>query len=137
MVKMILLAAGFSASYVDTHFEDVAPDAWYAPYVGNALKHGIVAGIDDAHFGVGRNITRQDAAVMIDRAMKLINKTKDKAREYTEFADQSEIAEYANEAIENLYVAGVINGKENKLFDPKATCTRAEAAKMIYDALVK
>ena len=137
MVKMILLASGFSASYVDTHFDDVAPDAWYAPYVGSALKHGIVAGIDDAHFGVGRNITRQDAAVMIDRAMKLINKTKDKAREYTEFADQSEIAEYANEAIENLYVAGVINGKENKLFDPKATCTRAEAAKMIYDALVK
>lgn len=137
MVKMILLASGFSASYVDTGFEDVAPDAWYAPYVGNAVKQGIVVGIDDVHFGVGRNITRQDAAVMIDRAMKLINKTKNKAREYTEFADESEIAEYANEAIENLYVAGVINGKENQLFDPKATCTRAEAAKMIYDALIK
>jgi len=137
MVKMILLASGFSASYGDVNFKDVDPDKWYAPYVESAVKQGIAVGIDDMNFGVGRNITRQDASVMIDRAMKLINKSKDKVRQYTEFADQSEIAEYAVESIENLYTAGVINGKENQTFDPKATCTRAEAAKMIYDALVK
>jgi 2',3'-cyclic-nucleotide 2'-phosphodiesterase/3'-nucleotidase/5'-nucleotidase len=137
MVKMILLASGFSATEVDSGFEDVMPGAWYAPYVGNAVKQGIVAGIDSTHFGVGQNITRQDAAVMINRAMKIINKTKSNVRSYIDFADKAEIADYAEEAIKNLYVTGVINGKENHTFAPKATCTRAEAAKMIYDAFIK
>lgn len=137
MVKMILLAAGFSALDVDTGFEDVKPGAWYAPYVGHAVKQGIAAGMDDVTFGIGRNITRQDAAVMIDRAMRKINKNKQVIREYTPFADEAEVAPYASEAVKQLYTLGIINGKESGSFAPVDTCTRAEAAKMIYDAFIK
>ena len=34
-------------------------------------------------------------------------------------------------------MAGIVNGKDNNSFAPKDTCTRAEAAKMIYDAFIK
>lgn len=137
MVKMILLAAGFSALDVKTNFTDVKPGAWYAPYVGHAVEKGIAVGMDDVTFGVGRNITRQDAAVMIDRAMKKISKNKQAIREYVPFSDETAIAPYAIESVKQLYVSGVVNGKGQQNFAPADTCTRAEAAKMIYDAFIK
>ena len=51
------------------------------------------------------------------------------------FADDADVADYANEAVYALKNAEVINGKGEGMFAPKANCTRAEAAKMIYGLL--
>ena len=51
--------------------------------------------------------------------------------EATVFADDSEIAEYAKEAVYSMQKAGIINGKGDNRFAPTEYATREEAAKMI------
>jgi len=136
MVKMILLAAGFSVEEASTEFADVASGAWYEPYVANAVIKGIAVGMDSTTFGIGRSITRQDAAVMIYRTVGAVGRPMNAVRAYVPFADEAQIAAYAKDAVTVLYEAGIINGKQDG-FAPTETCTRAEAAKMIYDAFMK
>ena len=49
----------------------------------------------------------------------------------------SAVADYARESIEELYCAGVINGVGGNAFAPTENCTRAQAAKIIYEAFAK
>jgi hypothetical protein len=52
-------------------FTDVAPDAWYAGYIGTANEYGIVYGVGDDRFDPGGTISRQEAACMVARAAGL------------------------------------------------------------------
>ncbi len=133
--KMLVVACGFNIEGKTADFADVTPDAWYAPYIGAAVEHGIVNGMGDNRFGVGETITRQDMAVMTERALTACDITLPQLNAYIEFADHTAIAEYAKAAVEKLYTAGVINGKGDNLFDPTGTATRAESAKIIYEAM--
>lgn len=109
-----------------TAFSDVDSSSWYASYVNAAVSLGIVSGYSDTQFGVGEYITRQDVAVILNRTYKLsvVNNA-------VEFYDESDISDYAKEAVEKLSGAGVINGSDGR-FMPKSNCTRAEAACMVY-----
>lgn len=133
--KMLVLACEFTAEGDTTNFIDVDDNAWYAPYICAAVEHGIVNGISETFFGVGQNISRQDMAVMIKRALEKKSVTLSKVRDYNEFLDYREIAEYARTDVMALYEAGVVNGKGENEFDPVGAATRAEVAKIIYEAL--
>jgi hypothetical protein len=52
-------------------------------------------------------------------------------REYESFLDDADSANYAKDAIEAFFKAGIINGKGNSIFDPTGTATRAELAAML------
>ena len=88
---------------------------------------GIMLGTGDSEFGVGMNITRQDLAVILYRAMGVT----DEARECS-FTDSGDIDGYAKEAVAYLSGKGIINGYEDGRFLPHKYVTRAEAAKLIY-----
>ena len=47
------------------------------------------------------------------------------------------ISDYAEESISELYCAGIINGVGESIFAPTENCTRAQAAKIIYEAFAK
>ena len=47
------------------------------------------------------------------------------------------IADYAAEAVEAMYCTGIVNGIGDGRTAPEATAERAEAAKIIYEVLVK
>jgi S-layer homology domain. len=53
-------------------------------------------------------------------------------RNYSNFADQSNIASYAKGAVETFYKAKIVNGKTGNNFDPKGNTTRAEGAAMLH-----
>lgn len=132
IVKMILLSVGKEIEDADCPFVDVDSDAWYAPYVKDGYKKGIINGISATEFGTGRNLTRQDLAVIIVRAAQKAG-IELSAAEDAGFADGADIAEYAKDAVNILHAMKVINGKEENVFAPADFCTRAEAAKMIYN----
>ena len=48
------------------------------------------------------------------------------------FEDNEEINEYAYEAMESMYKAGVINGIDEQHVSPKSFATRAQMVKMAY-----
>ena len=111
-------------------FSDVDAAAWYAGYVAVAAEKNMINGISDTSFGVGNEISRQDAAVMAYR-IAAANGREFAASDRTGFADHETISDYAAEAVYAMRAAGIINGKDNNQFCPADSCTRAEAAKMI------
>ena len=126
---LVVNMCGLQTGVVQGSFTDVPADAWYAPYVAAAYENGLVSGIDAERFGTGLNITRQDMAVIIARAISAGEGSVDR------FADSAEIADYAKDAVGYLAANGVINGKEDQRFCPADYATRAEAAQMIYKAM--
>lgn len=116
-------------------FGDVDKDAWYAKYIAAGVKLGIVNGKEESLFGIGDEITRQDAAVMIKRAVDGAGLTLYAEKEAAVFTDADSISEYAKDAVEALQKAGVINGYETGEFAPQNSILRSETAKMIYTML--
>jgi len=119
-------AFNFSAKGKRLSFDDVKHGDWYADAVYLLADNEIVSGVGNHIFGVGQKITRQDMAVMIYRCVK--DKLPEKTKEYTDFADEAEIAEYAKEAVTAMYECGVINGMGEGTFQPSGSATRAQAA---------
>ena len=111
-------------------FSDVAGGAWYAPYVNAAYQAGIIKGVSEKEFGIGKEITREDMAVIIARLKNYAG-----TEVQGTFADEAGIADYAKDAVYSLYNAGKIAGVGNNMFGPKQIVNRAQAAKIIYDTL--
>ncbi|MBQ7900846.1 MAG: S-layer homology domain-containing protein, partial [Clostridia bacterium] len=127
--KMIVSA--FSVSGTGAAFADVPSTAWYAPYVTALASSGIVNGVSDSEFGVGTNISRQDAAVMLDRTAQHVGiEYEFDTSALHIFTDY--MADYARISIYRLYQIGVVNGTSATTFSATETLTRAQAAKMIY-----
>lgn len=138
LLKLVLEALKLSAPADDdtaAAFEDVESGAWYAAYVQTGVKLGVVNGMEEKRFGVGEAVSRQDAAVMILRAVEAAGSALQTTKEAIAFADTEAIAGYAREAIDMLQRAGVINGYETGEFCPQNSILRCEAAKMIYQMM--
>ena len=127
---MILGVFSIEANGNSAGFEDVTSGDWYAPFVNTAYELGIVTGVSDTYFVANEKITRQDAAVIIQRACKNAEKSLEKVNEAAVFDDAEDISEYAVEAINELTEADILHGSDNK-FNPRNNCTRAEAAVML------
>ena len=129
-VKMIYTAFRLSGE-ITVSFDDVADDEWYAEPIRSVASLGIVSGIGDGKFAPNAEITRQDMCVMIKNVLDYKNITPDKQYDLSSFTDSDDIADYAEEAINVLKQAGIINGYDNGSFGPRDAVTRAEAAKVI------
>ena len=115
----------------DVSFDDVPREHWAYDAISIAVQNNIVNGMDHSLFGIGKSITRQDMAVMIQRVIE--RKGYDLIRKgTTDFTDVDDIADYAKESVQRLSEAGIINGFEDKTFRPQGVATRAQAAKIIY-----
>ena len=113
-------------------FEDVPENAWYRPYVISAYENGVISGVSDIMFGTGQNLTREQmVTIAYNAALKAGIKFNEQAH-YVPFADDKVVEEYAETALHILAGNGIINGKEENMFMPKESCTRAEAAKVLY-----
>lgn len=106
--------------------------AWYYEAIASAYNKGIITGYSDGSFGINDKVTREDMAVMVYRAAQYAKVNINVMKPETNFADANEISGYAVEAVNALQRAGVINGVSDTEFAPKATATRAQAAKMVY-----
>ena len=118
----------------ENSFSDVASGAWYEDDIRRAVSAGLVNGISQTEFGVGLNITRQDAATILYRlAEKLGTKLEIGDAEFTDMAD---MADYAVESVKALSSSKIILGYEDGSFKPNNSITRAECctviSRMIY-----
>ena len=134
-VKMLVCAFKTGSGTNDISFTDVKQSDWFFYYIKSAVNAEIVRGADDGSFGAGREISREDMAVMTMRALDKAGAAVGAKRAAAEFKDKEDISDYASEAVEKLYCAGIINGFEDGSFMPKATATRAQAAVIIAAAM--
>ena len=135
-VKMLMGVVNIAATGTGVEFADADKNAWYWQYVSKAAASGIVLGVNDTEFGIGAEITREQMAAMVYRAVTAggvyIVRTSG-----TAFADSDSISDYAKEAAAFMSETGIMNGKSGGMFDPSSTATRAEAAKVIYELLTR
>ncbi|WP_217591728.1 S-layer homology domain-containing protein [Cohnella sp. GbtcB17] len=137
-IAMLMKALDLNGAEVaasGSSFNDVAEGAWYADAVTAARKLGIVNGRSATKFGVSDPITRQDMAVMVDRALTAIGHAETAASVSTAFVDQDAISGYAREAVEAIRRAGIIQGTDGNRFEPFSHTTRAQSAAVIYRLL--
>ncbi|MBR5517620.1 MAG: S-layer homology domain-containing protein [Clostridia bacterium] len=132
-LKMLVEATDINVNANTTSFEDVDGNAWYAPYVAAGVEAGLVNGITADTFGIGSQIKRQDMAVMIVRILEGKNIPVTQTSEV--FDDDSDITDYAKNAVYKVRDAGIINGYADGTFSPNASLTRAEAATVIIKLL--
>mgnify|MGYP004602791801 CR=1 FL=1 len=130
-VKLLCEAMKLSAADSSAHFSDVDENAWYAKYVNIAYANGIISGVGDGLFGVGRNIKRQELCTMIARAIN----AQTESGTQLQFSDSGDIAEYAKNSVAYLVHNGAVNGFSDNTFRPNDYCTRAQAAKIIYEVM--
>lgn len=131
-VKMICNAVGLPPVDTATDFADVDNNSWYAPYINTAYYMGIVKGQSTATFGIGKNILRQDAALICNNIISSLIRI-DNTRAL--FADDTAISDYARTGVYNLASVGIINGDNYGNFNPKANLTRGESAKIICELM--
>jgi len=74
-------------------------------------------------------LSREDAAVMIDRALVSKNIVLDEGD--LAFSDSDKIAGYAKTAVSRLVKAGLITGYGDNSFMPDQTITRSEVCTLI------
>ncbi|WP_339300401.1 immunoglobulin-like domain-containing protein [Paenibacillus sp. FSL R5-0623] len=133
-ITMLMIMFELSDENATTSFSDVKQGEWYHGNIATAQKLGIVNGKPNGRFGVHENITREDMAVMVYKAIQ-IKQLALASGEATAFKDEASIANYAKKAVEAIQGAGIINGVGNDEFAPKKNASRAEAAVMIYNVL--
>ncbi|MNZ80701.1 Endo-1,4-beta-xylanase A precursor [compost metagenome] len=118
---------GLDASHADSAFTDVAQDAWYSEYVNGLHALGYVNGFEDGGFRPNQPLTREEAFVILYRAMKGRLPAAETAKEPS-FQDEGAVSDWAQEAVRALAKTGMIKGYADGTLKPKSTITRAEIA---------
>ncbi|MFD1776718.1 S-layer homology domain-containing protein [Paenibacillus rhizophilus] len=153
LVKIMGIQLDYEADQQKMTFADVPISSnvlWDYRYIETAVRKGLIKGTAPRVFSPNSALTREDAAVIIARAMnlKLGTVDKDLATLQKQFTDSGSIvSKYSVPSILAVYKAGVIPGIANKLvagqkkvtyrFDPQAKFTRADGAGMAYRMMVK
>ncbi len=137
---------GKGETYEEYSFKDVVPGAWYADAVEWMYRKGYSYGISVHEFGVGRDVTREDFITL----MYNVHRERWENGDYRynpetveSFFDYNEVSSYALRAMTfttGVYYAycgkwdvdldPIICGNNGRI-NPKATCTRAEAAAIL------
>lgn len=116
------------------NFTDVNVGDWFAGAVAWAVKSGITNGTTETTFAPYENITREQMATMIYRYATLMGHDWTITKE-AGFADQAEVAEYANYQVNWAADKKIINGYPDGTFAPKSNATKAEAVTMLQRLL--
>ena len=133
VAKIITCAFDKFEGGLEHEFVDVPKDEWASPYIAVAKKYNLMVGLGENTFGYGKDVSREDICVIVYRAAVANGYIFDEKN--TNFEDYDEISDYAKDAVAYLSGAGVINGVSDSKFEPKASATRAQIAKIIYTTL--
>ncbi|MGF7057812.1 S-layer homology domain-containing protein [Brassicibacter mesophilus] len=132
--KILVEALRLESGSERVSFSDVGIGDWYKESVEIAASLGIVAGYNGA-FDPNGQITREQMAVMIVRALKHVNKNENHTVSQLIFTDNDQISGWAKEAVEIAVDKGLVKGLGNGQFGPKGKATRAQSAVIIYRML--
>lgn len=136
---LVSRALGLETKAYAGTFKDVTTNkAWAYAAIEAAARAGIINGKADGTFAPDAQITREEIAAIIVRAVKhedaaLLNNLDTSKM----FADDKHISTFAKLSVKQAVALGIVNGRGGNVFAPQDNATRAESAVMLYRALNK
>lgn len=113
-----------------TQFKDIGPGFIYKKELDYLVTNGIMSGDSKTNqFNPHDPLTRAHAVLILSRVLKLdlnqpiVNEFKDVPRSHPYYREIHAVA-----------AAGIVSGKEGNRFDPNATVTRSQVAKIMTNA---
>ena len=110
-------------------FADTAAH-WAKNSIANAAAHNIISGYDENRFGPDDLITREQAALIVTRAVQAENNA-----DGLNFTDSGQISSWAKLGVSAAVSNGFFNGYPDGSFRPQSNLTRAEAVVIIRKML--
>lgn len=132
MAKILAGTLGLTEEGAENPFADVAADAWYAPYVLRCYVAGIMKG-DGANAKPTASITRQEAMVMLCRALAIAEKAE---ADLSAYGDSADVADWAKGAVAALTEGKIVNGVDGNLV-PGKDIDRASIMAILDRAIVQ
>lgn len=132
--KMIANAFQLTLGSYAVNFSDVTSQDWYAESLKLTSTNLIVRGYEDNTFRGDDPITREELCAITIRTMKHIGV--DVPAAMPAFADNDDVSTWAKPDVGSLAYIQVIQGKGENIFAPQDNANRAEAAKIVYGALM-
>ena len=121
------------------YFDDVGEGDWFSVFVYAAAYYGIVNGTSESVFDPNSTITRQEAAVMVERAAKLCGM--DTGRSETgvrdtlaQFVDYRMVADWAQVSMAFCFDSGILDDSGLEIGSGEAV-RRCEIAEMLFRML--
>jgi len=124
---------------LDQIFDDVALDAWYSDYIKVAYHYGIIKGTSASAFSPNSTITKEEAAVMIERAAELCGMytymPEDEVFEIiSHYADSEDVAGWALPSVTMCFKYDLLPQSATAIA-PKSEVRRYEIAEMVFRML--
>ncbi|MEF3310731.1 DUF5018 domain-containing protein [Paenibacillus sp. GYB004] len=121
-------------------FSDIPQSAWFNDVVATAYTHRLLNGFEDGTFHPEETITREQAIIMLSRAMTLTGLTAQLPGQAAEevlrpYTDAAAVSDWALDGMAASIQAGVMQGKSSATLAPQDFLTRAEAATIIQRLL--
>lgn len=133
MMVQVLFNMTDGAKKSDVKFDDVPDGKWYSDAVSWAAKNGIVTGVGNNRFAPLSDITREQMALMLYNYANYMKIKLPNTRTAGSFVDASSISSWAKDAVNAMYAAEIINGKDGNRFDPLGFATRAHGAEIFMN----
>lgn len=116
----------------EINFVDVGRDEWYYEEVKRAFKNEYILGISETMFAPNEFITREQAAIVISKILKL------EGDELSAdiFIDSSQISSWSKEYVGAASKKQLIRGYEDNSFKPQNNIKRAEAITILDRVLI-
>jgi len=94
-------------------------------YVQKAAYIEVVQGVGGGNFAPERNLTREQAAVMLSRLADILGQPL--AAQAATFADNAQVSSWALEAVGQMQATGIMGGVGNNRFAPQGPYTREQS----------
>ena len=132
MAAMINRAFGATEQADISSYTDVDPNSVLTPELAKAVRMGTFQG-NGVRMMPGANITRQQAFVVLARALKLEDGT---AEDLARFTDANQVGAWAVPQVAAMVKAGYVNGN-GQLLNPQGLITREQFAQVMYNMIAK
>lgn len=139
---ILVRALGLKPEIGGNAFADVQASAWYGAAVQTAYASGLISGFEDGTFRPQDKITREQAMVIVAKAMGITGLTgklpaAPSDRLLSAFADRASASSWAKAGIAGSLQAGIVSGRGERELAPQANVTRAETAVLMQKLLQK
>ncbi|OBR65253.1 hypothetical protein A7K91_19910 [Paenibacillus oryzae] len=141
-VSILVRGLGLKPENEAAPFTDVKASDWYNGAINTAYSYHLINGFKDGSFRPNAGITREEAMVIIAKAMKITGLNANPEGQSIDkilspYTDAAKASTWAQSGIADSIQTGIVTGKDGTILAPKDYITRAEVAVIVKRLLQK